>query len=427
MPVDHKAQTEVPKLNSEKYERAARLAKIAKDQIMDALSVPISQLGAQLLVRTRLDAPRIKDRSRLTRKMLERKWTEDDVFDNCEDFLGLRMVCNNLQDVFRAADLVEKSLKELGLDTRRKDYINDPLPTGYRALHILTTVPVAFGNSSLAVGCEIQIRTLLQDAWARLSREDIYRAKAPTSIQRQLREMSASLADADRLAEDVRVQITRRRGGEPQPPQSPIVESGLAFMFTRAFGEEPPSYLIDWMLAELKQTGVRADALDTVLQDREFLDACRAAYREETRWPADPTRAFEWAVKSLVNGKEATLNLARQHGKSDWDEVDAQYQSEMRSVLPDKWETLEEELDQGGAAIGEIARYFDTRRDCLCGTEMIEYDDFADALLNHYALRGDEEPPAYQTIIDALASSGFEDADGSDLCSTCHYKLSRDD
>jgi acyl-CoA synthetase (AMP-forming)/AMP-acid ligase II len=45
----------------------------------------------------------------------------------CEDLLGLRMVCNNLQDVERSADLIEQSQNEIGSAVKRKDFLAKPL------------------------------------------------------------------------------------------------------------------------------------------------------------------------------------------------------------------------------------------------------------------------------------------------------------
>jgi len=144
---------------------ALRLAKIAQEQVVEAIARARAELGSPELVRGRMDEPRVKSQSSINRKAKERGWTGDQAVRECEDLLGLRMVCNNLQDVERAADLIEKSLKEIGSEVERKDYIAKPVFTGYRAIHLLTRIPIAVRPVSLAVGCEVQIRTLLQDAW----------------------------------------------------------------------------------------------------------------------------------------------------------------------------------------------------------------------------------------------------------------------
>lgn len=219
---------------------AVRLAKVAQEQVTEAIARAKAELGSPELVRGRMDEPRIKSQASIERKAKERGWTNLQTIEECEDLVGLRMVCNNLQDVERAADLIEQSLKEMGSEVKRKDFIANPVLTGYRAIHLLTRIPIAVGPISLSVGCEVQIRTLLQDAWAKLSRADLYRSEIPKQLLKQFAAMSQSLADADALAEQVRVEITRPVAGKRPDAGATISESSLSFIYQRAFQEEPP-------------------------------------------------------------------------------------------------------------------------------------------------------------------------------------------
>jgi len=161
------------------YDDAAELALIAERQVRLTVVKALAALGSPELVRGRLDEQRVKPKASVERKAKQKHWTPNEMFERCEDFLGMRMVCNNLQDVLRAADLVQQSLEAQGLRVERRDYIAEPVFTGYRAIHILTRYPVTAGKRSMNVGCEVQIRTLLQDAWARLSFVYTQRVSAP--------------------------------------------------------------------------------------------------------------------------------------------------------------------------------------------------------------------------------------------------------
>jgi putative GTP pyrophosphokinase len=239
-----------------------------------------------------MDEPRIKSQASVDRKAKARGWAGEQSLRECDDLLGMRMVCNNLQDVQRAADLIEQSLKEMGSEVTRKDFIAKPVSAGYRAIHLLTRIPIRVGAMSLAIGCEVQIRTLLQDAWAKLSRADLYRSKIPERLRKQFEAMSKSLAEADAVAEQVRVEITRPVPGKKPAAGATISESGLSFIYQRAFKEEPPSYLVEWMLKKIEDAEVRADALDAVLQDQRFFEECQSQYQRAARWPADPSRSL---------------------------------------------------------------------------------------------------------------------------------------
>jgi ppGpp synthetase/RelA/SpoT-type nucleotidyltranferase len=265
---------------------ALRLAKIAQEQVVEAIARARAELGSPELVRGRMDEPRVKSQSSINRKAKERGWTGDQAVRECEDLLGLRMVCNNLQDVERAADLIEKSLKEIGSEVERKDYIAKPVFTGYRAIHLLTRIPITVGPVSLAVGCEVQIRTLLQDAWAKLSRADLYRSKIPEKLLKQFAAMAESLTEADALAEQVRVEISLPVPGKKPAEGAVISEFSLSFIYQRAFKEEPPSYLVEWMLKKIADADVRADALDAVFQHQPFFEQCQSEYQQAAKWPA---------------------------------------------------------------------------------------------------------------------------------------------
>lgn len=409
------------------YADALRLAKVAQEQVAEAIARARAALGSPELVRGRMDEPRIKSPASIQREGNERGWTPEQALRECEDLLGLRMICNNLQDVERAADLIEESLKEIGSEVKRKDFIAKPVFTGYRAIHLLTRIPITVGPISLSVGCEVQIRTLLQDAWAKLSRGDLYRSGIPKQLLRQFAAMSQSLADADALAEQVRVEITRPVPRKKPDTDATISESSLAFIYQRAFKEEPPSYLVEWMLKKIADADVRADALDAVFQDAAFFKQCQSEYQQAAKWPADPSRQLEWAIESLLNGPNRALALAKEHGQRDWDGIDAEYQREVRSQIPGTWDAFERDMDAGDLDFLELARYFDVVRSCICGEEMIEFDDLIDAVFDFYSLREKERHVAYDDLLAALSDSGIEDADGSSLCSYHHHMMEKDD
>ena len=135
------------------YDDAAELALIAERQVRLTVVKALAALGSPELVRGRLDEQRVKPKASVERKAKQKHWTPNEMFERCEDFLGMRMVCNNLQDVLRAADLVQQSLEAQGLRVERRDYIAEPVFTGYRAIHILTRYPVTAGKRSMNVGC----------------------------------------------------------------------------------------------------------------------------------------------------------------------------------------------------------------------------------------------------------------------------------
>ncbi len=85
-----------------------------------------------------------------------------------QDIAGLRVVVDNIRDVYKLNDLLLKSENSPGFKSKRKkttDYIkgNSPGPkeSGYRSLHVI----YQYGKAD-KVYVEIQIRTKLHHAWA---------------------------------------------------------------------------------------------------------------------------------------------------------------------------------------------------------------------------------------------------------------------
>ena len=57
---------------------------------------------------------------------------------------------------------------------KRKDYIENPKPNGYRSLHLIVEIPVFLSNGKKWIKAEIQFRTIAMDFWASLEHKIRY-------------------------------------------------------------------------------------------------------------------------------------------------------------------------------------------------------------------------------------------------------------
>jgi len=112
-----------------------------------------------------------------------------------DDLVGVRAVVLRLSDVERLSKAILNSSALKLIDPRPRK-TQDKL-TGYRALHIKGK----FNDGSGEVGCEIQIRTELQDAWAVVSRKDLYHKEASAVIRRLMWLQAEHLAVVDEAFE----------------------------------------------------------------------------------------------------------------------------------------------------------------------------------------------------------------------------------
>ena len=83
------------------------------------------------------------------------------------DIAGVRVVCNYIDDIYTVADLLtaQDDVKLI----KRKDYIQNPKPNGYRSLHLVIETPVYLSEKKELVHVEVQIRTIAMNFWATLS------------------------------------------------------------------------------------------------------------------------------------------------------------------------------------------------------------------------------------------------------------------
>jgi len=416
------------------YSRALRLAKALQNDLEERVNRSFRDLGDPYLVRARLVSTRIKSESSLQRKAKAKGWSPEQAVERAEDFLGLRIVCNNLQDVYRAAELVTEALEGAKVKVKRRDYIAAPKSSGYRAIHLLLGSEMKIGSDAMTIGCEIQIRTLAQDVWGHLSHEDIYKGDASGRLVQKTRRLSEILSRADRIAEEIRREVVRPRKGRKPTVGAALNRSSIAFLYHRAFGEYAPDYLVESILREFGSASLRADGLDQTLQDKELLGRLHDAYAGQTRWGPGPEQLFRWAVIASISGVAAGSKEAAREGKADWKDVDRQYKSELSSSIPGDLGEMRRSLvaaeDDGDAEWDayQWAEYFDAGRTCeFCGTHLVEVDTLSERFVKHFRLRGKKAEEAYEKIQELLLKAGVEDANGSALCGHCRYSMSKDD
>ena len=147
---------------------------------------------------------RVKDAESFAKKLgfMRSKGQPYRTLDEVPDLAGGKIVVDNRE---QAAMVTRRALQDLPVDlplTSSRRLAVDQL--GYRARHLIVRLHVPSGN---AITCELQIRTLLQHAWAQSQRNmDVYKGKLdpPERIKRQLNVLSGLLEMADdQLAETI--------------------------------------------------------------------------------------------------------------------------------------------------------------------------------------------------------------------------------
>jgi Uncharacterized protein conserved in bacteria len=123
------------------------------------------------------------------------------------DLLGIRIICPFIEDLSVTEEIIKKNFNIL--ETERKGHYNFK-EFGYESTHLLIKLPQDIidrhGNPGTDI-LEVQIRTILQDAWAEVEHEIVYKAEfSPFDepMRRKLAAVNASLSLADIIFQEIR-------------------------------------------------------------------------------------------------------------------------------------------------------------------------------------------------------------------------------
>ena len=128
------------------------------------------------------------------------------------DMIGIRVICPFVEDLAEVEKQVSeiydvKEIEKKGADQSFREF-------GYESVHILIAIPsdcrpVEHTEVVLPENlvCEIQVRTILQDAWAEVEHELIYKSEFnpfDKPLRRKLASINASLTLADIIFQEIR-------------------------------------------------------------------------------------------------------------------------------------------------------------------------------------------------------------------------------
>ncbi|WP_449189739.1 (p)ppGpp synthetase [Treponema lecithinolyticum] len=163
---------------------------------------------------------RIKDFNSYYRKLLKIAPSAPSVLESNKlpvltDLLGVRVICSFLEDIGSAEKQILERFDVCELERKGSERTFSEF--GYESVHILLKIPQYIYDRVLSkeqkklipdgLVCEIQIRTILQDAWAEVEHELVYKSEfSPFDLplRRKLASMNAMLSLADIVFQEIR-------------------------------------------------------------------------------------------------------------------------------------------------------------------------------------------------------------------------------
>ncbi len=124
------------------------------------------------------------------------------------DIIGIRIICPFLQDLKEVERILHDTF--MVYEVERKGADRTFREFGYESTHILLAIPSEIREGlTLPAGLifEIQVRTILQDAWAEVEHELVYKSEfSPFDLplKRKLASINASLSLADIIFQEIR-------------------------------------------------------------------------------------------------------------------------------------------------------------------------------------------------------------------------------
>lgn len=153
---------------------------------------------------------RVKTSSSMEEKCQRKNYplTTESALRKCRDAVGIRIVCNFIDDIDRCLQLFRQA--SWCSVVKEKDYISKAKPNGYRSYHLILNVETKYqdvdGNIPGHFFVEVQLRTIAMDSWASLEHEIKYKhnIKKPERIGKELKRCADQLASCDVQMQTIR-------------------------------------------------------------------------------------------------------------------------------------------------------------------------------------------------------------------------------
>ena len=154
---------------------------------------------------------REKSPSSLMEKIQREGKSYENPLSEITDLAGVRIITYFISDVDKIVPLLEKEFnidKENSVDKRK---VTDPARFGYASVHLIAKlnierIKLAEYSSYKDLKCEIQVRTILQHAWAEIEHDISYKSseEIPFELRRKFASLAGLLEVGDREFEQLR-------------------------------------------------------------------------------------------------------------------------------------------------------------------------------------------------------------------------------
>jgi len=335
---------EIPKEFIDNYNNLVETFQSELSRLKDLLRLRLQQLKRTEGTRARIVDARVKKPAKIWKKAVKYSFPASKALNKIVDVLGIRIVCNNLSDTESVINMIKQEASYIHIK-KIIDMVANPREDGYRAIHLHTTINSFFSNDKRNIPCEIQVRTLAQDMWGRLSRDDLYGNKPPELIAATAKAISKQLSAIDDMAQQIRNELNKpAEKAQDIKETDPLSSQRLALLFNEKYNDDIWRWsLYDWMssLEEAEAETIK-DVMELIDDDklRERLDETAENIR------GYPLEDSEWIVYSAMVAAEVNtesgIEAVKERIEKEWDEIAT---IALREGLPPTVEDFIDELE----------------------------------------------------------------------------------
>lgn len=164
---------------------------------------------------------RVKDReeciSKFSRKYqtrLEEENKEYEIKDYISDLIGIRIICLYETDIYQIREILLKEFEVIDITDKTKEMNEKDNSFGYKGLHLDLKLNADRRKMSeykefVDLRFEVQIRTIVQDAWSVLDHKIQYKKTPPIPIKRRINTLAALFELADREFYSIKNEIEK--------------------------------------------------------------------------------------------------------------------------------------------------------------------------------------------------------------------------
>ena len=335
---------EIPKEFLDNYNNLVETFQSELSQLKDLLRLRLQQLKMTEGTRALIVDARVKKPAKIWKKAVRLGFSASNALNKIVDVLGIRIVCNNLSDIESVINMIKQETYYIHI-RKINDMVANPREDGYRAIHLHTTINPFYSNDKKKIPCEIQVRTLAQDIWGRLSRDDLYGNILPELIAVTAKAISKQLSAIDDMAQQIRNELNKpAEKAQDVKEADPLSPQRLALLFNKKYNDDIWKwFLYDWMssLEEAEAETIK-DVMVIVDDDklRERLDVIAENIRGYT------LENSEWVVYSAMIAAdvntESGIKAVKESIEKEYDETKT---IALRESLPPTIEDFIDELE----------------------------------------------------------------------------------